>query len=322
MKITILGAGAYALALASIFDNNKHKVSLWTFSIEEEKQLKTDRISPKLKGYKIPTNITITTDMKEATKDARLIVIAVPAHAIDETAKELKQHITKKEHILIATKGIENETCYLMTEILEKHINTKKLGVISGPTFAVDIIKKHPIGLTLASLNSPTKKLICSLMENSYTKIKTTKDIIGVQICGAIKNVIAIACGILEGMNTSDSTKALFLTEALNDIKELIKDLSGNQNTILLYAGLGDILLTSTSTNSRNFTYGKLIGEEKLEEANHYAKTNTIEGLYTLKSIKELLKREHIKIYIIDLINDIINNKKDKKELLEFLVYK
>lgn len=225
-------------------------------------------------------------------------------------------------HVLIATKGIENETCDFITDVVERHINTNKIAVISGPTFAVDIVKEVPIGLSLATTNTRTKNLVKDLMENENTKIRETLDIIGIEICGAIKNVMAIASGILDGMNVTDSTKALFLTEALNDIKELIDALGGNKKTILSFAGFGDILMTCTSKNSRNFTYGNLIGKGKLKEAEKYLKTITVEGVYTLKSIKELIKREHVKMKVIDLISEIICGTTDKEEILKFLIEK
>lgn len=159
-------------------------------------------------------------------------------------------------------------------------------------------------------------------MENENIKIRTTLDIIGVQICGSIKNVMAIASGMLDGMRAPDSTKALFLTEILNDIKELIEKLGGNKKTILSFAGFGDILMTCTSINSRNFTYGKLIGEGKIKEAENYQAKTTVEGLYTLKSIKELIKKEHVKMEVVDLISDIICGNKEKETMLKFLVEK
>ena len=133
---------------------------------------------------------------------------------------------------------------------------------------------------------------------------------------------MAIVSGMLGGMGVTDSTRALFLTEALNDIKELIDALGGNKNTILSYAGFGDILMTCTSLNSRNYNYGKMIGEGKLEEANIYANNTTVEGLYTLRSIKELIRRENVKMPIIDLVSDIISGNKDKTSILEFLIKK
>lgn len=322
MKICILGCGAYGLALASIFNKNKHNVVMWTYSKDEEISLIDKRESDKLLGYKIPNDIKITSSIKRAIKNSNLIVIAVPAFAVDSVASMIGNLVTKDMHILLATKGIENDTCDFLTDVLERYITSNKIAVISGPTFAKDIVLGVPIGLSLATTNVRTRNFIKKVMESDTTKLRDTQDVIGVQICGAIKNVMAIASGMLEGMNVTDSTKALFLTESLNDIKELIDALGGNKKTILSFSGFGDILMTCTSSNSRNFTYGKLIGEDKLEEATNYSKNTTVEGLYTLRSIKELIKREHVKMPIVDLISDIIIGKKSKEDMLKFLIEK
>lgn len=322
MKICILGCGAYGLALASIFNKNKQNVVMWTFSNDEEILLNDKRESDKLLGYKIPNEIKITSSIKRAIKNSNLVVIAVPAFAVDSVASMIGNLVTKDMHILLATKGIENDTCDFLTDVLERYITSNKIAVISGPTFAKDIVLGVPIGLSLATTNVRTRNFIKKVMESDTTKLRDTQDVIGVQICGAIKNVMAIASGMLEGMNVTDSTKALFLTESLNDIKELIDALGGNKKTILSFSGFGDILMTCTSSNSRNFTYGKLIGEDKLEEATNYSKNTTVEGLYTLRSIKELIKRERVKMPIVDLISDIIIGKKSKEDMLKFLIEK
>lgn len=322
MKVAILGSGAYGLALASRLLMNKNDVEIWTYSKEEKKQLKETRISNKLSGYKIPKEIKITTSMKKAVYDSKIIIIAVPAFAVDDIAKQLAKYIKPTQHILIATKGIEQDTCKFLTDVVLDYINTNKLAVISGPTFAVDIIKDVPIGLSLGTTNELTRKTIIQAFANPKTKLRPTLDIIGIEICGAIKNVMAIASGMLEGMNVADSTKALFLTEALNDIKEIIDVLGGNKKTILSFAGFGDILMTCTSQNSRNFTFGKMLGSGKKEEAIKYRENTTIEGLYTLKSIQKLLQNTGACIPIIDLIYDIIYNEKSNEEMLKFLIEK
>ena len=322
MKVAILGSGAYGLALASRLLMNKNDVEMWTYSKEEKKQLKETRISNKLPGYKIPKEIKITTNMKKAVYDSKIIIIAVPAFAVDDIAKQLAKYIKPTQHILIATKGIEQDTCKFLTDVVLDYINTNRLAVISGPTFAVDIIKDVPIGLSLGTTNELTKKTIMQAFINPKTKLRPTLDIIGIEVCGAIKNVMAIASGMLEGMNVPDSTKALFLTEALNDIKEIIDVLGGNKKTILSFAGFGDILMTCTSQNSRNFTFGKILGSGKKEEAIKYRENTTVEGLYTLKSIQKLLQDTGACIPIIDLIYEIIYNDKDKEEMLKFLIEK
>lgn len=322
MKIAILGSGAYGLALASRLLINQNEVEIWTYSREEKKELKESRVSKRLPDYIIPKEITITTNMKKAVSGSKIIIIAVPAFAVDDVSKKLSKYIKPSQHILIATKGIEQDTCKFLTDVVLEYINTNRIAVISGPTFAVDIIKDVPIGLSLGTTNELTKKIITEAFTNPITKLRPTLDIIGIEVCGAIKNVMAIASGMLEGMNVPDSTKALFLTEALNDIKEIIDVLGGNKKTILSFAGFGDILMTCTSQNSRNFTFGKILGSGKKEEAIKYRENTTVEGLYTLKSIQKLLQDTGACIPIIDLIYEIIYNDKDKEEMLKFLIEK
>ena len=323
MKITILGAGAYGLALAHIINKNNHDITIWTKFTKEQEELETKRTNKnKLSNYKLPKNIKITTNLEESIKNKDLILIAIPTNALEETIKNIK-NINKKTHICLATKGIQQKTNKLPDNILKKYIHNKKYGIISGGSFTVDIINDSPIGLTLATKNKETEKIIIKALQTNNTKIRTTKDIKGTEICGSIKNILAIASGILHGMNMPESTIAMFLTEALNDIQELIYQLNGNKKTILSYAGFADIYLTCTSNKSRNFKLGKMIGQNKSkEEINNYIENTTIEGLYTLKSIYDLTKNKKIKIPIINMIYNIIYKNKDPKELINFLITK
>lgn len=322
MKVGILGCGAYGIALSSIAFKNNCEIEMWTFNEEEKKELDKKRVSPKLINYVIPKEIKFSTDMKSVVQNKDLIVIAVPAFAFDTVSIELSKYL-KKQPILIATKGIENDTCLFLVDVLLKYNNTNKYAIISGPTFASEIVNGVQIGLSLATKNKRTAKVVCDCFENDTTKFRVTEDVIGVEICGSIKNVMAIAAGILDGMKASDSTKALFLTESMNDIKELIEKLGGNKNTILSFAGLGDFLMTCTSTTSRNFSFGRLIGSATVQsEISEYLKNTTVEGLYTLNSIHKLIKNKKVKIPIIYLIYDIIYKGRAKEDLLSFLIEK
>ena len=185
------------------------------------------------------------------------------------------------------------------------------------------MVKNIPVGLTIATKNVDVEKKVRRCFQNESTKFRRTEDIIGVEVCASIKNVMAIASGMLEGMNASPSTKALFLTESMNDIKELLFALGGKKKTILSFAGFGDILMTSTSPSSRNFSFGRLIGEGKSKQViNNYLKETTVEGMYTLQSIHKLVRKRNVKMPIINLIYDIINGKKEKEEILKFLIRK
>lgn len=322
MKVAILGCGAYGLALASILVKNKVVVTMWSYSNEEKEILTKSRKSNKLENYKIPECINFSTDMNEVVKDCNLIVIAVPTFSFESTVIKLKECIDKRQPVLIATKGIQQDTCLFLHDVFKKHCKNK-IAVISGPSFAVDIVKEVPIGLSLATKYNSVDIVVRKCFENKLTKFRRTNDIIGVEVCGSIKNVMAIASGMLEGMNATPSTKALFLTESMNDIKELLFALGGKKKTILSFAGFGDILMTSTSSSSRNFSFGCLIGEGKSKQViDNYLKETTVEGMYTLQSIHKLVKKKNVKMPIINLIYDIINGKKEKEEILSFLINK
>ena len=319
MKIGILGAGAYGMAMASVFDNNGHKIKIWSNSEEEVNLLLTNHKSNKI-DYIIQDDFVITTDMKLVVMDADIIVIAVPSEFVRNVCMELNKYFKEEQIICISSKGIENNSCLFMDDVVRQCIKTDNIAVISGGTFAEDMVKEVPVGLTLATKSKLAGDIILKAMENDYVKIQITDDIIGTEICGSIKNVFAIAAGMLEGMKYPNSTKSLFMTEVIKDIKFLIKSLGGKEETILSFAGIGDILLTCSSSKSRNYTLGKMIGEEReRQEIKKYIDSSTIEGLYTLNSIKKLLNDKEIEMPIIDLISDIIMGKKNLIELNNFL---
>ena len=322
MKVGILGSGAYGLALASILVKNEVNVIMWSHSEKERDLLQNEKKSSKLKDFKVPDEIAFTCDIEEVIKDKDLIIFAVPAYAFEDTVKLIKKSLNKKIPILIATKGIQQETCLFLHDVFKKYCKNK-YGIISGPTFAEDIIKDVPIGLSLATKSNKVEFIVRKCFSNDKTKFRRSRDIVGVEICASVKNVMAIASGMLEGMGVTDSTRALFLTESMNDIKELIHALGGKKKTILSFAGFGDILMTCTSKTSRNFSFGYLIGKgASKEEVDEYLKNTTVEGMYTLKSIHKLVRSKDVKMPIINLIYNIIIGKKNKEEMLSFLIKK
>ncbi len=324
MNISILGTGAYGIALALMFHKNGNKVKMWTKFEEERDSILKNRMNERvLPGVIVPKDIEISCDFCDVVVDADIIVIAVPAGFVDDVSFELSKYYTENQCVVIASKGIERDSCLFVADIFKRHVKTKKYAVISGPSFAVDIVTNCPIGLSLAGEHKKTRMLVKKALESDSIKLRETRDVIGVEICGSIKNVIAIAAGMLDGMGYPESTQAMFITESLHDIKELISKLGGDRKTILSFAGFGDLLLTATSKKSRNFTYGNMLGSKKSKkEIDEYVSKTTIEGLYTIQSIYKLLKNRKVKIPIINLIYDIIEGKQDVSVLPEFLIVK
>ena len=323
MKVGLFGCGAYGIAISSILSDNKCDITMWTRFEEEKVKLEKARVNERLMpNYKIPEDVKFTTSVKECIKDKDLLIIAIPAAFVDDLAKAMKPYI-KNNHILIATKGIEQDTGLFINQILEKYLDTTNIAVMSGPSFAVDIITRMPAGLSLASKKIKTRELVKAALQNKNIKLRETRDVIGVEICGSIKNVIALSAGMLDGMKANDSTKAMFLTEAMHDMEEILESFGAMRRTVTSFSGIGDLFLTCTSTKSRNFSFGKLIGEKRSkEELDEYLKNTTVEGFYTLESIYKLLKNKKVSIPIIDLIYDIAVEGKDPEELLTFLVEK
>ena len=308
MNITILGCGAYGTALAHMFKENNCNIKMWN---------KFEDVFPNLKK-ELP-NIEFTTDMKESLENTELIVIAIPIAFLNDVAIELSKFY-KNQDILIASKGININDGLFANQIIEKHIKINNIGAISGGTFAIDMKSKKVMGLTLGTTSQSLITKVKNALENKYLKIQYTSDLIGVEICGAIKNVMAIGFGILDGANYPESSRFLFLTEAIYEINKLIKELNGKNNTIMSYAGIDDIMMTCTSSKSRNYTLGKLLGENKDQDTiEEYKKNTTVEGLGTALAIHNLCKKINLKLNICNIIYNILYNNENSITLIKYL---
>lgn len=319
MKVTILGAGAYALSLALRINKNNN-ITIWSKVEKEINELKKSKTNKKaLPDEKMPDSFFYTTDLKLAVKNANIIIVAVSTKYLRSVCDELKNYINKNVHVVIASKGIEDETCLFASKIVKEILKTNKLCTISGPSFAKDMARNEIIGLSLAATHNTTKQIAEKLFSCNNLIITYTRDFVGVELCGTMKNIIALASGILDGLKVSESTKALFLTVCLNDIRILIKKLGGSEKTILSFAGFGDITLTCTSLSSRNYSYGKLIGQKKSKKVlEDYLKNNTVEGVYALQAIYKLIKTRRIKYPFLELLYNVINGMINPTEIIAY----
>ena len=325
MNITILGTGVYGLSMAvALSKNESNKITMWTESSDNLKKFddyKKHGIDA-FNGVKIPKSINITDSYETALIDAQIVFIMCAAKYVGEVSKKMKPYINKNQIFIIGSKGIEQGSCRFVHEVFLSNIKTKKLGVISGPSFAIDIANEEPIGLACAVKSHEVFTEVSKIYKGTNIKLRESKDMVGTELCGSIKNVIAIASGILEGLGYSESTRCFLITESLHDIRALIVGLGGKKNSILSFAGVGDLTLTATSTKSRNYTYGVLLGKGNKKKTQEYLDSTTVEGYYTLKSIYQLIKRKKIKMPVIDLIYKIVMKDEDPIKLERFLMEK
>ncbi len=324
MKVSLLGTGAYGIAMAMMLNKNNKDIIMWT---ESEKKLedykKNGCIKDIIPGLECPENIKLTNSYEEAIKGRDVIFIMSTAHFVGSICDAIKPYLTKEQVVCIASKGIENNSCEFLSNIAKEKLDTKKVCIISGGSFAIDMVNNNPVALTIASHSRPARKKVKKALQSDTVKLRESTDLIGVQICGSIKNVIALAAGMLDGMGYPESTQCFLITESIHDIKWLIKSLGGRPRTILSYAGVGDLLLTCTSTKSRNFSFGRVVGSgASKKEKEEFLKNTTVEGYYTLESIYKLVRKRKIKMPVVNLIYDIIMNDKDPHLLAEFLINK
>ena len=319
MKVCILGAGAYGIALALSFYKNKNEVSIWTKVEQEKEELLTYHENKKgLPGIIIPNEINITTNFEEV-KDSKLFIITIPINFLRNTLIDIKDYINNDSIFCIASKGIEKETNLFAHQILTSIISTDNISVLSGPTFAIDLANNSPSGLILATKKNNIYSLIKEKLESDNLKIVPNSDLLGTEICGSVKNVMAIAAGILNGITVTETTKALFLTEALNEISSLLQLMGGEKDTVYTLAGIGDLYLTCNSEKSRNFKLGIIIATQSQQNINNYLNNNTSEGYQALISINQIIKQKNGSSPIIELLYKIIFEKLNKDELVKLL---
>lgn len=324
MKIVVFGTGAYGIGLATMLAKKKeNEIMLWTENVEKEKEfLKIHRFDSIFPNIEMPDNISITTDFEKALKNAKLIFLVTSVKYILSTCKNIMPFYNGIP-ICIAAKGIDTTSLSLLSNLVKKTLNTNNICVISGPTFAIDLINNDPCALAIAGLNKKSIKIVKENLANKTLKLRESSDIIGIQLCGSIKNIIAIAAGILSGLGYSESTRSFLINETLHDMKHTIHALGGKRKTILSFAGIGDLMLTCSSEKSRNYSFGYVIGRFKdKRKTDEYLKNNTVEGYNTLKAIINLNEKNNIHIDLFYLINDIIDGKKNPEELVTYLINK
>tara|TARA_B100000700_G_scaffold200300_1_gene220275 strand:- start:205 stop:1176 length:972 start_codon:yes stop_codon:yes gene_type:complete len=315
----VLGAGTWGTALSIVLNNNAHKVTLWHYKKDFIDKLGRDRIHPKL-NCNIPSTIKFTNNINHINK-YEMIVIAIPTQTIRETLDDL---ISIPENLLIvnASKGIEVTSLNTVSNILEEVTTISKNNIIAlyGPSHAEEVVKKLPTTIVAASDNIDNARLVQDVFSNQFFRVYSNNDIIGVEIAGSIKNIIAIAAGISVGVGFGDNTLAALITRGIAEIKRLGLKMGAKESTFVGLSGIGDLIVTATSLHSRNRKLGYRIGQG--EKYNDIIKGMTMiaEGVETSKAIYKLSKKINIEMPICNEVYNILFKNKDPKSAINDLM--
>lgn len=313
-KITVLGSGGFGIALALCAYNNGCKVSLWSPFKEEVKLLNEKRCNEKLlKGITIPDDIVITDDISTVEGDT-ITILATPSSAIRDVANKLSKCHNFGIVVNVA-KGLEKGSLKRLSEVIKEEIPSSPVVILSGPSHAEEVARKIPTSLVAASDSLYAAQAVQNILSSEFLRIYTASDLVGVELGGALKNVIAIAAGICDGLNLGDNTKAALITRGLAEICRLGVCMGAKEATFSGLTGVGDLIVTCMSVHSRNNRFGNKVGSG-IDVETALAETGTVEGYYASKLAYELSLQYGIEMPIIEKCYDILYKKVDAKTAL------
>lgn len=325
-KLTILGDGAWGTTLAILLSKNGHEVTVWSAFpeyldiLDKERENKTY-----LKGIKIPSNIVFEKDLGKAIEFGEYIVFSIPSKFFRDVAKKIKkENVSLKGKVFInVAKGLEQKTLKRMTEILKEELGNVQTAVLSGPTIAIEVAKELPALVVAASKNPLTAKKIQDIFSNEYFRVYTSNDVIGVELGGPLKNIIAVVAGISDGLGFGSNAKAAVLSRGIVEIQRLGEKMGAKRKTFYGLAGLGDLSTTCISPESRNRTLGEKIAKgQKLEDIVN-STASIIEGATTTEAVYQLSKKYKVEMPIVSSVYQVLyKNKIPKDAMVEMMTRK
>lgn len=320
-QIGVVGAGSWGTALALVLEKNGHNVTLWSSREEKAKELRMLRENAdKLPGVKLPESIRITSDLKTAVNGMELVVLGVPSLYIRSTAAKMAPFVQEGQVIVNVSKGIEESTLYTMTDIISEEIPQAVVGVLSGPSHAEEVSRCLPTTVVAGAKERKTAEKIQNIFMNEAFRVYTSPDMLGIEVGGALKNVIALAAGIADGLGCGDNTKAALITRGIAEMSRLGVAMGGYQETFNGLAGIGDLIVTCASKHSRNRKAGILIGQGcKMQEAMEQVRM-VVEGVYSAKAALKLAKKYDVPIPIIEQVNAVLFEDKPADEAVRELM--
>ena len=324
-KIAVLGSGTWGIALARVLSLNGHRITVWSKFPEEAKQLDERREAPNLPCVQIPREITFTSDPQEAAEGAEYILMVVPSIFVRDTAGLFAGFLKDDPVWINAAKGIESSTLMTLTEVIEDEIvrqggKKPRTVAISGPTHAEEVARDLPTLIVAAGEDPKITGRVQKLFEGSCIRPYTNEDKRGVQICGALKNVEALAVGIAKGLGYGDNTKAAMMTRGMEEIRRLGLAMGCNERTFFGLAGIGDLIVTATSSHSRNNRAGMLIGQGKTPEEALKEVGMVVEGVNALPAAIRLCEKYGMEMPLIRAVQQVIMDGADPKEIVQELM--
>ena len=319
MKIAVLGSGAWGTALAMLLQKNGHEVSLWSYCEEESHTLRERGENRMLPGVPLPKELALT-HREDVVAGCELAVFAPPSYAMRQTAQRVKPYLTPGTVLVTVAKGVEPRSGLRMSEILAEELPGYAVAALSGPSHAEEVAREMPTGCVAACPERKTAEWVQGIFMNPSFRVYSSTDITGVELCGAAKNIIALAAGMAEGMGCGDNAKALMMSRALVELSALIKAAGGQENTCFGLAGMGDMIVTCTSPHSRNHMAGVAIGRGEHVAGDLGERHAVVEGYYAAQSVTALAQKLGVHMPICECVYDILFNGKDPAAALTELM--
>ena len=313
-RISVLGAGSWGIALAVMLNKNGHDVKVWSHRQSQVDQMNDTHTSDKITGVKLPESMEFTADIESAAKSADVILFAVPSKATRETAEKVKDFVNSNQIFITVTKGIEEDTLYTQTEILEDVLGAdKKICVLSGPSHAEEVVVFKPTLVVAGSTDRQTALFVQNLFMNKYFRVYSSPDVKGIEVGAALKNVIALAAGMSDGLGFGDNAKAALITRGIKEISELAVAMGGQAETLSGLTGVGDLIVTCSSMHSRNRMAGFYMGQGMSKDDAMEKVAMVVEGVYSAKAAKKLADKYNIEMPIVEIVNAVLFDGMDVK---------
>lgn len=318
-RIGVLGAGSWGTALADLLHGNGHSVTLWEYDKDAAASLAEKRVTPFVPGLRLPDPVQVTSDLAQTVEHSDFILIAMPSHTIRPVCRELARLDLGAAVLVNCSKGIENYTLKRISEILLENLPSipeSRVSVLSGPSHAEEVAQRIPTAVTAAASTTRTANGVQKMLSNDYFRVYTSSDVTGVELGGALKNVIAIAAGIVEGVGYGDNTKAALLTRGIVEMTRLGEAMGANAATFAGLSGIGDMIVTCTSPHSRNRFVGEQIGKGRKLKAVLDEMIMVAEGVRTTQSAVDLSKVHRVAMPITQEVYQVLYEGKPPKQAI------